>query len=112
MNVTYTNGAGFFSSSALTGATPTTGIYTLIAENEIIIFRIPGSDTSVSDFKVNSLTVYAQGTPLRIVPNGEEEYGFIYIPANTSKVIQVGAMTSIKVLNAIGSTIYFEATFI
>lgn len=103
----YTQGQGYFTSSILTNASQSTGIYTTTSDNEVITL-LPPDMTSVN---ISSLTIYAYTTPLLVVPNSQVSHGFIYIPANSGKTIQAGGMTNIKLLNVTGTQIYFEATY-
>lgn len=103
-----TMGSGYLTSSILTGA-DAQGYYTLLTDNETIEFKKSGGTDLL---RVTAITIYAGSTALKIVPNGDENYGYIYIPANGAKTITPLSMTSMKVKNLTGVKIYYEAIYV
>ena len=78
--------------------------YILTSNNQTIIFK----DTNNQNLHLNSLFIEAENTPLYININGY----ILYIPANESRNCDFESISSIQVMNLLGTKLRFSGQFV
>jgi len=78
--------------------------YILTSNNQTIIFK----DANNQQLHLNSLFIEAENTPLYININGY----ILYIPANESRNCDFESISSIQVMNLLGTKLRFSGQFV
>ena len=78
--------------------------YILTSNNQTIVFK----DANNQQLQLNSLFIEAENTPLYININGY----ILYIPANESRNCDFESISSIQVMNLLGTKLRFSGQYV